>query len=205
VTTVNLENFKKDEPKPELPKPIPKEEPKLELAKVTPPQIVPDEQVEEKDEVKDVETLENTKIGNINQEGIKDETVTAPPAEIVGARVEPIKAEEDYDKPFTTVQIQARFPNGIEGWRKYLERNLNKDLPSDNGAPAGDYTVVISFIVDKNGVISDVKAEADPGFGTATEAIRVIKKGPNWVPAEQNGHKVIYRQRQNITFRVSVD
>jgi protein TonB len=59
---------------------------------------------------------------------------------------------------------------------------------------------VVSFIVDKSGVISDVKAENDPGYGTVAEAIKVIRKGPNWMPAEQNGNKVIYRQKQNITF-----
>lgn len=204
--TVNLENFKKDEPKPELPKPIPKEEPKLETVKVTPPQIVPDEQVKDDDIVKDVDKLDDAKIGTANIEGLKDDgTMTAPPVETEGIKVGPIKEADDYEKIFTTVQIQAQFATGVEGWRKYLERNLNKDLPSDNGAPAADYTVVVSFIVDKNGVISDVKAENDPGYGTAAEAIRVIRKGPNWIPAEQNGHKVIYRQRQNITFRVSVD
>jgi len=53
--------------------------------------------------------------------------------------------------------------------------------------------------------ICDVKAENDPGYGTREEAIRVIKKGPNWKPAIQNGREVIYRHKQNITFRVSED
>ncbi|MDB5209881.1 MAG: ferric siderophore transport system, periplasmic binding protein TonB, partial [Sediminibacterium sp.] len=115
------------------------------------------------------------------------------------------KVEEDIDKIFVTVQQQAEFPGGFAGCKKYLERNLNKDLPSDNGAPTGDYTVVVSFVVDRNGAISDVKAENDPGYGTKAEAIKVIQKGPNWAPAIQNGQKVIYRQKQNITFRVSAD
>jgi protein TonB len=63
--------------------------------------------------------------------------------------------------------------------------------------------VIVSFVVDKTGMISDVQAENDPGFGTKAEAIRAIRKGPNWIPAEQNGRKVIYRQKQSISFRVS--
>ena len=72
-----------------------------------------------------------------------------------------------------------------------------------NGGPPGKYTVVLSFIVDKEGGISNVKAENDPGYGTAEEAIRMIKKGPSWVPAVQNGKKVVYRQKQPITFVIS--
>ncbi|MFX8523828.1 energy transducer TonB, partial [Acinetobacter baumannii] len=78
-------------------------------------------------------------------------------------------------------------------WAKYLERNLNRDLPVENGAPPGQYTVIVSFIVSKDGSISDVTAENDPGYGTKAEAIRVIAKGPKWKPAVQNGRNVIYR------------
>jgi periplasmic protein TonB len=48
-----------------------------------------------------------------------------------------------------------------------------------------------------------VQSLNDPGFGTAGEAVRVIKKGPAWTPAVQNGRNVIYRQKQSITFQVS--
>lgn len=204
VTTIELENFKKDEPKPELPKPIPKQEPpKVEMAKVTPPKIVADDQVKEDDEVKPVDDLENTRIGTINQEGAKEDDVVAPPVEKTGIGVEAPKKEKDIDEPFTTVQIEAQFPGGIEGWRRFLERNLNRDIAADNGAPAADYSVIVSFIVNKDGIISDVRAENDPGYGTKAEAIRVIQKSTRWIPAIQNGRNVIYRQKQKITFRVS--
>ncbi len=80
---------------------------------------------------------------------------------------------------------------------------LSLDLPVNKGAPPGKYTVVISFIVDKEGALSDIKAENDPGYGTAEEAIRMIAKGPSWIPAKQNGLKVIYRHKQSITYLVS--
>lgn len=63
--------------------------------------------------------------------------------------------------------------------------------------------MIVTFIVDKDGKVSDVKAENDPGYGTKEEAIRVIKKGPNWIPANQNGKLVVYRHKQAITFRVT--
>lgn len=193
---------KKPEPPP--PPPPPKQEPpKVEMAKFTPPKIVKDEEVKPEEEIKEVEKLADTKIGTINQEGAKDEGVVAPPVEKSTGVVEAPKVEEDYDKVFTVVQIAAEFPGGLPAWTKYLERNLNRDLPVENGAPPGKYTVVVSFIVSKTGDISDVVAENDPGYGTKAEAIRVITKGPKWKPAVQNGRNVIYRHRQSITFQVS--
>ena len=203
---VNLENMKQEEKKPEPPPPPPppkQEPPKVEITKFTPPKIVKDEEVKEKDEIKEVEKLEDTKIGTVNQEGTKDEGIVAPPVETGTGKVEAPKQEEDYDKVFTVVQIPAEFPGGLPAWTKYLERNLNRDLPVNNGAPPGKYTVVVSFIVDKNGGISEVQAENDPGYGTKEEAVRVIKKGPSWKPAVQNGRNVIYRHKQSITFQVS--
>jgi hypothetical protein len=110
------------------------------------------------------------------------------------------QASEDYDREFTSVQVEARFPGD---WNKFLERNLNIQAPAENGAPAGRYVVTVSFLVSKDGSISEVQALNDPGYGCADEAIRVIKKGPKWTPAVQNGRNVTYRQKQNIEFSVT--
>lgn len=207
VEELNLQNMQQEEKKPETPPPPPppkQEPPKVEITKFTPPKIVKDEEVKVEDEIKEVEKMEDTKIGVINQEGTKDEGIVAPPVESKGTGiVEAPKVEEDYDKVFTVVQIPAEFPGGTDAWRKYLERSLNRDAPTDNGAPPGKYTVMVSFIVAKDGAISDVKAENDPGYGTSEEAVRVIKKGPAWKPAVQNGRNVIYRHKQSVTFVVS--
>lgn len=208
VADVKLENVEQPnkQPEPPPPPPPPKQEPpKVEMAKFTPPKIVKDEEVKKEDEIKEVEKLEDTKIGTINQEGAKDEGIVAPPPEKGTGVVEAPKVEEDYDKVFTVVQIPASFPGGTAAWQKYLERNLNRDVPNDNGAPPGKYTVIVSFIVSKTGAISDVVAENDPGYGTKAEAVKVIQRGPSWTPAVQNGRNVIYRHKQSITFVVSED
>jgi protein TonB len=169
------------------------------MAKFTPPKIVKDEEVKKEDEIKEVEKLEDVKIGAVNQEGIKDDGLVAPTESVVAV------AEEETDKIFTVVQIPAEFPGGQQGWVRYLERTLNRDLPVENGAPAGKYSVVISFVVARDGSISDVKSENDPGYGTKDEAVRVITRGPKWKPAVQNGRNVIYRHRQASVFVVSED
>jgi protein TonB len=112
-----------------------------------------------------------------------------------------------YVMEFTSVQVEAKFPGGLSGWRKYLEENLNVDLADSclkipKGKKSIKQTVVVSFRVDKTGKISEVKAEnfKEVHPRLAAEAVRVIKNGPDWIPAEQNGRKVIYRTRQSITW-----
>ncbi|SJZ36286.1 energy transducer TonB [Sediminibacterium ginsengisoli] len=203
---IELESVKKDPPPEELPKPEqkPVEEKPIATVKNLTPQIVPDKEVTPEDEVKSIDEMVDVKIGKENLDGEKGVDIVTPPVEKSIGVGEGLKVKEpDYEKDiFYNVQIAASFNGGMDAWRKYLERNLNRDLPSENGAPPAQYTVTVSFIVDREGRISDVKAENDPGFGTKEEAVRVILKGPNWIPAQQNGHKVIYRHRQRITFQV---
>ncbi|MEO8770583.1 MAG: TonB family protein [Ferruginibacter sp.] len=114
----------------------------------------------------------------------------------------PSIANDDGDRIFDRVEVEASFPGGDDGWRKYLGANIDADTPIRHKAKRGQYPVVIKFIVNKDGVISDVKAETSFGHGMEEEAIRVIKKGPKWLPAMQNGKKVNAYRRQPITFVV---
>jgi len=111
--------------------------------------------------------------------------------------------DEDYNKTFTEVQIPAEFPGGKEGWQKFLIHDLNRDLPVKNGAPPGKYTVKLNFIVHADGKVTDINTENDPGYGTKEEAIRVMKVGPDWNPAIQNGHTVTSIVKQTITFVIT--
>jgi hypothetical protein len=98
---------------------------------------------------------------------------------------------------------EASFPGGPEAWAEYIKMNLNKNIPVINGAPIGTYRVVVSFLIDKEGNISEVKVLNDPGYGTAQEAVRVISSSPKWNPAIQSNEHVTYRQKQAINFSVS--
>lgn len=119
-----------------------------------------------------------------------------------GAIAIPLIAK-DIDSIYYDVKVVAQFPGGPAAWQRYLERNLDMDIPERNGAPAGKYTLYISFIVDKDGNISNASALNDPGYGLASEAIRVIAKSKQWIPAIQNGRNVKYRQVQPVTFMIN--
>lgn len=101
-----------------------------------------------------------------------------------------------------TPDIEAKFPGGQNAWIKYLQKNLQSELPGQRGAAPGNYTVIVSFTVNEDGFVSNVKALNDPGYGTAEEAVRVISKGPSWTPAVFNGKNVTCTQKQSITFQI---
>ena len=204
VQEVTLAEIKQEEKKiiPPPPPPPPKvEPPKVEMKQFTPPIIKKDEEVEKPPPPQ--EELKEAKIDVINQEGIKDEGIQTPIAVDEGKGVVEEKPVEDENKIFDKVEIEAKFPGGDAKWRQYLERNCNAQVATDNGAPEGTYSVVVQFVVDKDGNISDVRSLTNHGYGMEEEAVRVIKKGPNWTPAVQNGRQVKAYRKQPITFQVT--
>ncbi len=104
---------------------------------------------------------------------------------------------------FQKVDIQASFPGGAAAWRNYLLKKLDVKVPINNKAPEGAYTVIVRFIVNRDGTISDVTAETKNGYGMEQEAIKVIENGPKWKPGIQNGNEVTSVRRQPITFIVA--
>ncbi|MGQ0739930.1 MAG: TonB family protein [Bacteroidota bacterium] len=111
----------------------------------------------------------------------------------------------DEDKVFEKVEIEASYAGGDDAWRRFLEQNLNAGIPAYKGAPAGAYTVVIQFVVDKEGKISDIKALTSHGYGMKAEVIRVLRKAPRWNPAIQEGRPVNAYRKQPVTFMVTVE
>lgn len=196
-----LVDEKKEEKKIEVIPPKPQKQ--IATVRNVVPKIVPPDQVKPEDIPSRNDDMDNVHIGDVNTPG-ENIDVVQPPVEKIGTgKVEAIgKKEEDYTGVFTTVQIEAKFPGGFGEWEKFLQRNLRAELPAENGAPSSTYTVIVSFVVYTDGTITDVKAENDPGYGTAEEAVRVIKKSGQWIPAMQNNRNVIYRQRQKISFVV---
>ena len=204
VQDVQLEEIKQEEKKeepPPPPPPKPPEPPKVEMAKFTPPKIVKDEEVKEEEKPPEVEKLEETKIGTMNQAGEKDEGIVAPPVDDGGKGVveAPRKDDEDWDKTFTKVEIESEYPGGAAAWQRYLNRNLRYPQEAIDNEVQG--AVVVQFIVDREGNVSDVEAISGPQE-LRPEAVRVIKKSGKWTPAVQNGRQVKSYKKQPIVFRL---
>jgi periplasmic protein TonB len=101
---------------------------------------------------------------------------------------------------FNVVENEANFPGGLEEWKKYLISKLDAKVAIQEGWKPGIYKIVVEFIVDKEGNIKDVKTLNYEGTKTAAHCIGLIKNGPKWEPAIQNGHKVTSYRKQPISF-----
>jgi cytoskeletal protein RodZ len=120
----------------------------------------------------------------------------------VGNSVEENNVLNDNYAIYTSVQVQASFPGGASAWKKYLTKNLDATVPFSKSAPDGIYAVSIQFVVNLDGEISEVRPLTNFGFGMEEEAIRVIKRGPKWIPAMHNEKFVKAYRVQTVIFIV---
>lgn len=205
TTVVTIEDIKPEEEQKALPPPekMPEPEP-VRTEKLTPPQIVPDEQVKEPPPTQ--EDLANAKIDVVKQDGV-DFNQVAKPSDLDGNTGIIEAKKEPEPEIWTKVEIDAEFPGGIKKWLQFLERNCNGQVASDNGAPAGRHTVVLKFVVDETGTVSNIQPLTKLGYGMEEEAIRVLNKAAKmkWTPAFQNQRYVKAWRTQPITFLVQGD
>jgi len=90
---------------------------------------------------------------------------------------------------------------GAAAWQKFLQKNLvYPDMAVDQGREG---RVWLSFIVERDGHLSDIKVERGAGFGMDEEAIRVLKLAPAWKPGIQNGQPVRVKYNIPINFQLS--
>jgi protein TonB len=193
-----VELIKLTDPTPPTPPPPRVVQPQVRTVIFTAPLIVkndvkPDEKPPENAE------LDNVKIGTVNKEGNSDEGVQGPPvSEGAAGVVETVKKPED-DGPLLIVEIDAKFPGGMQAWARFLNKNLR--YPEEAISQGQGGTVVVQFVVDLEGNVSDVKAIGGPETGgLKEEAERVIKRSGKWEPAIQNGRHVKAYRRQPVTF-----
>jgi protein TonB len=190
-------------PVPPPPPPPPPAVQQAILTEVFTPPVIVNEEISPEDMPPEQDALDRSKIGLVKIEGVEIGSIVAPPVETkgLGGVIAPKVTEHHDTKVWTKVENPAEFPGGQGEWTRYLQQNLRyPEVALDNNTQA---VVRVQFIVDKEGNISEVMALNDPGDGLAEEAVRIIKKGPKWRPAEQNGSKVIYRNIQAITFRIN--
>ncbi len=182
-------------------KPITKVKPQVSTVRSVMVKIVKDNQVDPSDKPPTVDQINNARVdittnaGNNNDDGI-----VAPAGETTGTAVVVKPIEDDNNGIVENVQVQAKFPGGAEAWKRYLSKHLDPGVPLNNGAPEGVYTVIVKFVVSKDGSIRDIECDNDPGFGIGAQVIKIIKDGPAWIPALYNGHNVNAYHLQPVTF-----
>jgi TonB family protein len=98
------------------------------------------------------------------------------------------EADVDTNEIFTNVEVLPTFPGGLEQFGKFLGKNLRyPPIARENGMQG---RVFCTFVVEKDGSLTDIKVARGIGGGCDEEAIRVLKSSPKWNPGVQNGRNV---------------
>ena len=197
------------------PPPTPKDEPPPPKLPATPPppkrasftysvpKIQKNNQVNEEQIIEDPNKDENKNrdIGNENRDGEHHKKYVDNPFGDTGKGTGTKIAGDGSDNDETvhiTVDDKAKPP---KGWMDLVRQNLR--YPAMAKAIELDGRVMVSFIVEKDGSISSVKALNDPGGGLADEAVRVIKDLPKFEPAMRGGKPARFAYRLPVTFRLN--
>ena len=187
-------------PPPPPPPPTPPP-PTRSTVKFVPPVIKKDEEVQEEKPPAVEELIEKKEdIGTEDKEG-NDE---APPAIDENPSelqvVEEPKVVEDKTYEMFDIQKPPSFPGGEKELLKYLSENIKyPPLARENNIQG---TVALTFVVGKNGQVSDVQILKDIGGGCGKEAVRVVQSMPKWNPGEANGNAVKVRFTLPVRFRL---
>lgn len=183
---------------PETPPPPPVEPPppKTDQVKMPPPIVKPDELVRD-EEPPTVEELKKADPGQRTIEG--DPTADIVIATPVGEGPKQAVVVEDtkvYD--YVSIETQPAFPGGMSEFYKFIQKTLKyPPMAAENNIQGKVY---VSFVVEKNGALTDIKVDRKLGGGTDEEAMRVLRASPKWTPGIQNGKPVRVKYNIPISF-----
>jgi protein TonB len=179
IATVKLPP-KKEEVKPNEPPPPPPP-PKVDQVKFVKPVVAKANEVTE--DPPKIEELKDKKVGSETIKGDPDAVLTVD--EPVGTGTAAVVEEDNQVYNTAGIEVKPDFPGGIDKFYKFVGNNYK--TPEEEGLKGKVY---VTFVVEKDGSLTDIKVLRDIGYGTGAEAIRVLKKCPRWTPGEQNGKKV---------------
>lgn len=201
-----IHEMKKGEPKKEeVKKELPKPEPVLEKVKMV--NLSANIKVVDKEFIPEPPTtldLSTAVIGSETSDGKEGLGNAKPIDENVGnggGGTGEGKGEDNTVYSTAGVEKYPEFPGGMAAWSKFLQKNLRYPYMAQETGIQGK--VYISFVVEKDGSITDVSLMKGIGGGCDEEAMRVIKKSPKWSAGEQNNAKVRVRYSMPINYTIT--
>lgn len=176
--------------------------PKVDQVRFPPPVVKPDNEVQEKDPPT-VKELEVKDPGQKDQKGDPNAEIRID--EAVGKAEITQKVVEESNEPvsFAAVEKLPKFPGGDEAFGRYLGKMIRYPPVAKENNLQGRVTV--SFVVERDGKLTDIKVIRDIGGGCGEEAIRVLSKSPSWSPGIQNGKPVRVAYTMPINFTLAGD
>ena len=167
--------------------------------KFTAPEIKKDDEVKPEDELKSQDDLQktNTAIGAFDVKG-NDEAE----GEVLKAKevVVDEKPKEEETKVFDVVEQMPQFPGGPNALFEYLSKNIKYPVVAEENGIQG--RVIVTFVVERDGSITDVRVAKSVDPSLDKEAQRVVRSMPHWIPGKQNGSAVRVKYTVPVTFKL---
>lgn len=189
-----------EENKKEFPKAEPEKE-KLKMVKlVSQVSVVERPKVEEA--MPTLEELKDALVGQHTQDGLATSSTVTP---VVSAGTENgtgTVTVDDHVYEGKSIERYPEFAGGMAAWAKFIQRNLRYPYMAQERETQGK--VIVSFIVEKDGSISNVSVLKGIGDGCDEEAVRVISKSPRWIPGLQNKQNVRVRYTMPLSFQLGL-
>ena len=114
--------------------------------------------------------------------------------------VTPAANQNTEEEVFVVVEEEPEFPGGMEALYRYLASNIKYPREAKNEMIQG--TVYVSFVIEKDGSVSNIKVLRNIGGGCGEEAVRVVQAMPKWKPARQRGKRVRAQYTLPIKFNL---
>ena len=168
--------------------------------KFTAPVIKKDDEVKPEDELKTQEEIMDSKVavGFANVVGNDENGEVLKAKEVIAT--EPVKPKEEENKVFDVVEQMPSFPGGNSALMQYLSKNIKYPVVAEENGIQG--RVICTFVVERDGSITDVRVAKSVDPSLDKEACRVIKSMPHWIPGKQNGSAVRVKYTLPVTFRL---
>lgn len=167
--------------------------------KFTAPVIKNDDEVKPEDELKTQDELMSTKtaIGALDVKGNDDANGEVLKIKEAVAQPEP---KPEVEKVFDVVEQMPSFPGGPSALMEWLSNNVKYPVVAQENGVQG--RVVVSFVVERDGSITDVKVVRGVDPSLDREASRVVRAMPRWIPGKQNGSAVRVKYNVPVAFRL---
>lgn len=168
--------------------------------KFTAPVIKKDDEVDPKDEMRTQDEIMKSKVSI----SVFDVLNGSEDGEVLKAKqmlvTEPVKPKEEETKIFTVVEQMPSFPGGEAALMQYLSKNIKYPPFAEENNIQG--RVICTFVVERDGSVSDIRIARSVDPSLDKEAIRVVSGMPRWIPGRQNGQMVRVKYTLPVTFRL---
>ena len=168
--------------------------------KFTAPVIKKDDEVKPEDELKSQDEIMNSKVavGALNVVGNDESGEVLKAKEVIAT--EPVKPKEEENKVFDVVEQMPSYPGGMGALMQYLSSNIKYPVIAEENGIQG--RVICTFVVERDGSITDVRIAKSVDPSLDKEAMRVVSSMPRWIPGKQNGSAVRVKYTLPVTFRL---